>query len=83
MDKIRYSSFKFKVWEDRFFKIEKQKLHLEDIKLTHRQETDLSDNEVKIEEQKINNFPPGFTHKLQSSASSSYLPNRKTESYKH
>lgn len=52
MDKIRYSSFKFKVWEDKFFKIEKQKLHLEDIKFTHKQETDLSDhdNDIKAEE---------------------------------
>ncbi len=51
MDKIRYSSFKFKVWEDQFFKIEKQKLHLEDIKLTANQskpDTDLSDPDIKI-----------------------------------
>jgi hypothetical protein len=35
MDKIRYSSFKFKVWEDQMYKIERQRqtIHLEDIKL--------------------------------------------------
>ena len=35
MDKIRFSSFKFKVWEDKLFKIEKnrQAIHLADIKL--------------------------------------------------
>lgn len=35
MDKVRYSSFKFKVWEDHFYKLEKQRqaIHLDDIVL--------------------------------------------------
>jgi hypothetical protein len=81
MDKIRYSSFKFKVWEDKFFKIEKQRLHLEDIKMTHKQETDLSDNDIRVEEQKINHFRAGFSHHFQGSGSG--LSMRRTESYKH
>ena len=28
MDKVRYTSLKFKVWEDKLFKIEKQKQHM-------------------------------------------------------
>ena len=37
MDKIRYSSFKFKVWEDKIYKMEKQRqaIHLDDIILNN------------------------------------------------
>jgi hypothetical protein len=33
MDKVRYSSFKFKIYEDKMFKLEKQRqiVHLDDI----------------------------------------------------
>jgi hypothetical protein len=46
MDKVRYSSFKFKVWEDKVFKLEKQMqqaLHLDDIKLQKRASSIVSD----------------------------------------
>jgi len=35
MDKVRYTSIKFKIWEDKFFKLDLQKkhIHLEDIKI--------------------------------------------------
>ena len=35
MDKVRYASLKFKIWEDKQYKIEKQKknINLNDIKL--------------------------------------------------
>lgn len=38
MDKIRFSSFKFKVWEDKVYKLERQRahaahLHIDDIKI--------------------------------------------------
>ncbi|CDW81936.1 duf1765 domain containing protein [Stylonychia lemnae] len=35
MDKVRYTSMKFKIWEDKFFKLELQKkhIHLDDIKI--------------------------------------------------
>jgi len=83
MDKIRYSSFKFKVWEDKFFKIEKQRLHLEDIKFTHKQDTDLSDNDIKVEEQKINNFRVTMNPRFQFNSVGSTHLMRRNESYKH
>lgn len=45
MDKIRYSSFKFKVWEDKFYKIEKhmQAVHIDDIKLVNASSRHLND----------------------------------------
>jgi hypothetical protein len=35
MDKVRYTSLKFKVWEDKLFKIEKQKqsMHLDEVRV--------------------------------------------------
>lgn len=35
MDKVRYSSLKFKIWEDKEYKLEKQRqnTHLDEIKL--------------------------------------------------
>lgn len=45
MDKIRYSSFKFKVWEDKFYKIEKhmQAVHIDDIKLVNASSRHIND----------------------------------------
>jgi hypothetical protein len=35
MDKVRYTSLKFKIWEDKMYKIEKQRqhTHLDEIKI--------------------------------------------------
>ena len=35
MDKVRYTSLKFKVWENKFYKLEKQRehIHLDEIKM--------------------------------------------------
>ena len=49
MDKVRYTSLKFKVWEDKFIKIERQmqQLHLEDIKMVDTQEADIKGGRYK------------------------------------
>ena len=45
MDKVRYSSFKFKVYEDKMFKLEKQRqiVHLDDIILQHGSKKNLDE----------------------------------------
>jgi hypothetical protein len=53
MDKVRYTSIKFKVWEDRFFKLDLQKkhLHLEEIKIDlHKKNTNIHLDDLKADE---------------------------------
>ena len=61
MDKIRNSSFKFKVYEDCLFKLEKQRqaIHLDDIILAKKQSTDSLTNFKDAPEAKSNNFDFG------------------------
>ncbi len=50
MDKVLYTSFKIKVWEDKLFKLEKQRenmlLHLDDIQLSRRETAALPDHHI-------------------------------------
>jgi hypothetical protein len=45
MDKVRYTSLKFKVWENKFYKLEKQRehIHLDDIKMEMKKKNTLKD----------------------------------------
>jgi len=73
MDKVRYTSLKFKVWEDKFYKIEKQmsQLHLDEIKVDVSQK---SKSYLKVSKYKLdqNNLSRKDSHFYKKDATEFY-----------